>query len=76
MAAGICGLSHVPYAVPPGISPLALFSWSALPQMDQSFNMQVKMGMSQDGESDEIKRIFLEGNPYLLVRGRWARVGR
>jgi hypothetical protein len=28
---------------------------------------QVRMGLSQDGESDEVKRIFLEGNPYLLV---------
>jgi hypothetical protein len=36
-------------------------------QMEQSFNMQINMGMAQDGESDEVKRIFLEGNPYLLA---------
>lgn len=35
--------------------------------MEQSFSMQIKMGMAQDGESDELKRVFLEGNPYLLV---------
>lgn len=43
------------------------------PQMEQSFKMQVTMGMSQDGESDELKRVFLEGNPYLLVGpGGWG----
>lgn len=40
--------------------------WQLLVQMEQSFKMQVSMGMSQDGESDELKRVFLEGNPYLL----------
>lgn len=29
--------------------------------------MQTNMGIAQDGESDEVKRIFLEGNPYLLA---------
>ena len=29
--------------------------------------MQINTGLAQDGESDEIKRIFLEGNPYLLA---------
>ncbi|PNW78427.1 hypothetical protein CHLRE_09g397900v5 [Chlamydomonas reinhardtii] len=48
------------------LSYVSMVWWQLLGQMDQSFNMQVKMGMSQDGESDEIKRIFLEGNPYLL----------
>lgn len=28
--------------------------------------MQINTGLSQEGESDEVKRIFLEGNPYLL----------
>ncbi|GBF90245.1 hypothetical protein Rsub_03378 [Raphidocelis subcapitata] len=36
-------------------------------QMDQSFSMQVNMGVAGDGESDEVKRIFLEGNPVLLA---------
>jgi hypothetical protein len=26
----------------------------------------VAAGLAQDGEADEVKRIFLEGNPYLL----------
>jgi hypothetical protein len=36
-------------------------------QMGKSFEMQQQMGLQQEGESDEVKRIFLEGNPYLLV---------
>ena len=42
-------------------------------QMDKSFEMQIGMGLQQDGESDELKRVLLEGNPILLVSG-W--VGR
>lgn len=37
------------------------------PQLEQSFQMQVNMGIAGEGESDEVKRIFLEGNPYLLA---------
>eukprot|EP00879_Flechtneria_rotunda_P015322 GHRR01016016.1.p1 GENE.GHRR01016016.1~~GHRR01016016.1.p1 ORF type:complete len:211 (-),score=38.71 GHRR01016016.1:656-1288(-) len=35
-------------------------------QMEQSFKMQISTGLAEEGEADEIKRIFLEGNPYLL----------
>lgn len=35
-------------------------------QMEQSFALQINTGLAQDGEADEVKRIFLEGNPYLL----------
>jgi len=35
--------------------------------MSKSFETQMNMGMQQEGESDELKRVFLEGNPYLLV---------
>eukprot|EP00775_Hariotina_reticulata_P011130 gene11130-11284_t len=43
------------------------FWWMQLQQqMDQSFQMQINTGLAQDGEADEVKRIFLEGNPYLL----------
>jgi hypothetical protein len=35
--------------------------------MEQSFQLQVNTGLAQDGETDEVKRIFLEGNPYLLA---------
>ncbi|GLC36151.1 hypothetical protein PLESTB_001375000 [Pleodorina starrii] len=48
------------------LSYVSMTWWQLLMQMDQSFGMQVRMGMAQDGESDEIKRIFLEGNPVLL----------
>lgn len=35
-------------------------------QMEQSFSMQEQWGMSSSSEADEVKRIFLEGNPYFL----------
>lgn len=41
--------------------------WQMMEQMDKSFAMQRKMGMQSDGESDEVKRVFLEGNPVLLA---------
>ncbi|KAJ9510859.1 hypothetical protein QJQ45_027731 [Haematococcus lacustris] len=41
--------------------------WTLLLQMDQSFSMQRGMGMQAEGEADELKRIFLEGNPILLA---------
>ncbi|GIL55662.1 hypothetical protein Vafri_11205 [Volvox africanus] len=40
--------------------------WQLLQQMDQSFGMQVNMGIAQDDDRDELKRMFLEGNPILL----------
>jgi hypothetical protein len=36
-------------------------------QMEQSFSMQAQWGMSSGEESDEVKRIFLEGNPVFLA---------
>ena len=44
--------------------------WQLLMGMERSFHQQRGMGMQQEGESDELKRVFLEGNPYLLVRAR------
>ena len=35
-------------------------------QMDQSFAMQQQMGLAQDTDADDFKRILLEGNPILL----------
>jgi hypothetical protein len=35
--------------------------------MEQSFQMQVEYGVAGAGEGDEVKRIFLEGNPVLLA---------
>jgi hypothetical protein len=48
---------------------LSLNVCSLLPlmQMEQSFQLQINTGLAQDGEADEVKRIFLEGNPYLLA---------
>jgi hypothetical protein len=54
-------ISASPRATPSPPSP------NPRPQMDQSFSMQVNMGVAGDGESDEVKRIFLEGNPVLLA---------
>ncbi|KAL6786103.1 hypothetical protein ACKKBG_A01415 [Auxenochlorella protothecoides x Auxenochlorella symbiontica] len=36
-------------------------------QMEQSFQMQKSWGSMADGETDEVKRIFLEGNPFFLA---------
>jgi len=45
---------------------VSMWWWQLMLQMEKSFDMQKNMGMQQDGESDELKRIFLEGNPVLL----------
>ena len=44
-------------------------SWKAhlMAQMDNSFKLQEQWGMSSSSEADEVKRIFLEGNPYFLA---------
>ena len=41
--------------------------WQILLQMEQSFKLQESFGAMNSGESDEVKRIFIEGNPYLLA---------
>lgn len=45
---------------------VAMWWWQIMTQMEKSFDMQRSMGMQSDGESDEFKRILLEGNPILL----------
>ncbi|OAO89650.1 hypothetical protein AXX17_AT5G08380 [Arabidopsis thaliana] len=40
--------------------------WQLFQQIDQSFQIHRSYGSMLDGESDELKRVFLEGNPYLL----------
>jgi len=47
-------------------SPLSLMRWQFMLQMDQSFAMQQAMGTAVEDESDEIKRMFIETNPWLL----------
>jgi len=49
------------------VNPMSFWWMQLQQQMEQSFSMQINTGLAQDGESDEIKRIFLEGNPYLLA---------
>ncbi|CAG9463882.1 unnamed protein product [Pedinophyceae sp. YPF-701] len=43
------------------------WKWQIFTQLDQSFDMQKSMGLNQDGDSDEFKRILTEGNPYFLA---------
>lgn len=47
----------------------SVVSWKhmIMSQMDHSFSMQKDWGAMNDGESDEVKRVFLEGNPYFLA---------
>jgi len=44
-----------------------VWKWQLLTQMEQSFAMQEQFGTMATGESDHIKKIFLEGNPYMLA---------
>ncbi|XP_049403494.1 uncharacterized protein LOC125867112 isoform X1 [Solanum stenotomum] len=48
------------------VSPISMTKWQLFLQMDQSFQIHRSYGSMLDGESDELKRVFLEGNPYLL----------
>lgn len=55
-------------SVPMHFSLYTIASWKfmLMTQMDQSFSMQRSWGAMGEGESDEVKKIFLEGNPYFL----------
>ncbi|CAN8256856.1 unnamed protein product [Cochlearia groenlandica] len=48
------------------VSPMSMTKWQLFQQIDQSFQIHRSYGSMLDGESDELKRVFLEGNPYLL----------
>ncbi|CAN4105544.1 unnamed protein product [Withania somnifera] len=48
------------------VSPISMTKWQLFLQMDQSFQIHRSYGSMLEGESDELKRVFLEGNPYLL----------
>jgi hypothetical protein len=48
------------------VSPIGTTKWQLLLQIDQSFQIHRQYGSMVDGEGDELKRVFLEGNPYLL----------
>ncbi|CAH8270492.1 unnamed protein product [Arabidopsis lyrata] len=48
------------------VSPISMTKWQLFQQIDQSFQIHRSYGSMLDVESDELKRVFLEGNPYLL----------
>jgi hypothetical protein len=43
------------------------WKFALMSQMEQSLSMQKDWGAMGEGDSDEVKRIFLEGNPLLLA---------
>lgn len=49
------------------VGPISMTKWQLFLQIDQSFQIHRSYGSMIDGEADELKRVFLEGNPYLLV---------
>ncbi|GMH10373.1 hypothetical protein Nepgr_012214 [Nepenthes gracilis] len=49
------------------VGPISMTKWQIFLQIDQSFQMHRHYGSMLEGEADELKRVFLEGNPYLLV---------
>ncbi|KAJ6809282.1 cleft lip and palate transmembrane protein 1-like protein isoform X1 [Iris pallida] len=49
------------------LSPIGMTKWQMFLQIEQSFQVQRSYGSMLEGEADELKRVFLEGNPYLLV---------
>ncbi|XP_074307859.1 uncharacterized protein LOC141642815 [Silene latifolia] len=48
------------------VGPISMTKWQLFLQIEQSFQMQRSYGSMIESEGDEIKRVFLEGNPYLL----------
>ncbi|KAG5528698.1 hypothetical protein RHGRI_029389 [Rhododendron griersonianum] len=49
------------------VGPISMTKWQLFQQIDQSFQIHRSYGSMLEGEADELKRVFLEGNPYLLV---------
>jgi len=45
---------------------ISLWKWQLYVQMQQSFEMQEGWGSYTEGESDDIKRLLLDTNPWLL----------
>ncbi|KAB1228195.1 hypothetical protein CJ030_MR5G008792 [Morella rubra] len=48
------------------VGPISMTKWQLFLQIDQSFQVHRSYGSMLEGEADELKRVFLEGNPYLL----------
>lgn len=57
-------LSSLPLYMDFGI--LTNLKWQFIVQMEESFTMQKNLGTSGEENSDEIKRMLLDTNPYLL----------
>ncbi|DBB17996.1 hypothetical protein WJX82_010310 [Trebouxia sp. C0006] len=49
------------------LSSMTLWKFTLFSQMDQAFGKQQSWGAMGEGESDEFKRVLLEGNPYFLA---------
>lgn len=49
------------------VAPISMTKWQLFLQIEQSFQVHRSYGSMLEGETDELKRVFLEGNPYLLV---------
>ncbi|XP_008795274.1 cleft lip and palate transmembrane protein 1 homolog [Phoenix dactylifera] len=49
------------------LGPISITKWQLFLQIEQSFQIHRSYGSMLEGEADELKRVFLEGNPYLLV---------
>eukprot|EP01119_Soliformovum_irregulare_P012361 TRINITY_DN3200_c0_g2_i1.p1 TRINITY_DN3200_c0_g2~~TRINITY_DN3200_c0_g2_i1.p1 ORF type:complete len:394 (+),score=131.66 TRINITY_DN3200_c0_g2_i1:296-1477(+) len=47
-------------------SPLSLFRWQIMLQTEMSFSMHKSMGTAGEGDDQEMKRMMMETNPYLL----------
>lgn len=45
-----------------------VFKWQMLKSMDVAFAQQQDFGAMGENEAEMIKRIFIESNPYFLVR--------
>ncbi|XP_043723952.1 cleft lip and palate transmembrane protein 1 homolog [Telopea speciosissima] len=49
------------------VGPISMTKWQLFLQIEQSFQVHRSYGSMLEGEADELKRVFLEGNPILLV---------
>ncbi|XP_043720577.1 cleft lip and palate transmembrane protein 1 homolog [Telopea speciosissima] len=49
------------------VGPISTTKWQLFLQIEQSFQLHRSYGSMLEGEADELKRVFLEGNPYLLM---------
>ncbi|PRP74259.1 hypothetical protein PROFUN_12006 [Planoprotostelium fungivorum] len=46
---------------------ISFIKWTMFIQIEESLSMQKSMGTSQEGDSEEMKRMFTDTNPYLLA---------